>query len=247
MGMQHQKKSFLIYISSYRVHLYTHIIFLPLLLELLLQMLLLSLQLLGPLLSLLELRLQSVGLLLLLGVGIRQRADLRAKSTQLLLLLGQRFGLNLGLLRLGGGGLNRAVGGLGELLAERNVASLQDGQVLSQLLQLGGVDALQLRLSLLNSAQLLLEVGVLRLHSPMRRADQPKIKISTKSDVWSLGCILYLLLYQKTPFGHIRNVYAKMSAITTPGTSIEYPAIPPYYPIMLVHVSVAQYEAFRLT
>lgn len=75
-------------------------------------MLLLSLQLLGPLLSLLELRLQSVGLLLLLGVGIRQRADLRAKSTQLLLLLGQRFGLNLGLLRLGGGGLNRAVGGL---------------------------------------------------------------------------------------------------------------------------------------
>ncbi|XP_016975757.1 dual specificity protein kinase TTK [Drosophila rhopaloa] len=74
-------------------------------------------------------------------------------------------------------------------------------------------------------------------NSPMRGANQPKIKISTKSDVWSLGCILYLLLYQKTPFGHIRNIYAKMSAIATPGTSIEFPAIPPYYPVMLVHMT----------
>ncbi|XP_039489798.1 dual specificity protein kinase TTK [Drosophila santomea] len=74
-------------------------------------------------------------------------------------------------------------------------------------------------------------------NSPVRGANQPKIKISTKSDVWSLGCILYLLLYQKTPFGHIRNIYAKMSAIATPATSIEYPAIPPYYPIMLVHMA----------
>ncbi|XP_052846433.1 dual specificity protein kinase TTK [Drosophila gunungcola] len=74
-------------------------------------------------------------------------------------------------------------------------------------------------------------------NSPMRGANQPKIKISTKSDVWSLGCILYLLLYQKTPFGHIRNIYAKMSAIATPGTSIEYPPIPPYYPVMLVHMA----------
>ncbi|XP_016960715.1 dual specificity protein kinase TTK [Drosophila biarmipes] len=74
-------------------------------------------------------------------------------------------------------------------------------------------------------------------NSPMRGANQPKIKISTKSDVWSLGCILYLLLYQKTPFGHIRNIYAKMSAIATPSTSIEFPAIPPYYPIMLVHMA----------
>ncbi|KAH8291748.1 hypothetical protein KR054_000098, partial [Drosophila jambulina] len=72
-------------------------------------------------------------------------------------------------------------------------------------------------------------------NSPLRGGgNQPKIKISTKSDVWSLGCILYLLLYQKTPFGHIRNIYAKMNAIASPATSIEYPAIPPYYPVMLV-------------
>ncbi|EDW34549.1 GL21521 [Drosophila persimilis] len=73
-------------------------------------------------------------------------------------------------------------------------------------------------------------------NSPMRGANQPKIKISTKSDVWSLGCILYLLLYQKTPFGHIRNICAKMNAIANPGTNIEYPEIPFYYPAMLVHM-----------
>lgn len=74
--------------------------------------------------------------------------------------------------------------------------------------------------------------------SPMRGGNQPKIKISTKSDVWSLGCILYLLLYQKTPFGHIRNINAKMNAIANPGSSIEYPALPIYYPLMLAHVSI---------
>lgn len=75
--------------------------------------------------------------------------------------------------------------------------------------------------------------------SPMRGGNQPKIKISTKSDVWSLGCILYLLLYQKTPFGHIRNINAKMNAIANPGSSIEYPALPIYYPQMLAHVSIS--------
>ncbi|ALC45726.1 ald, partial [Drosophila busckii] len=71
--------------------------------------------------------------------------------------------------------------------------------------------------------------------SPMRGGNQPKIKISTKSDVWSLGCILYLLMYQKTPFGHIRNINAKMNAIANPSSSIEYPALPIYYPPMLIH------------
>uniref|UniRef100_A0A0A1XAM7 Dual specificity protein kinase TTK n=1 Tax=Zeugodacus cucurbitae TaxID=28588 RepID=A0A0A1XAM7_ZEUCU len=72
--------------------------------------------------------------------------------------------------------------------------------------------------------------------SPMR-SNQPKIKISTKSDVWSLGCILYLLLYKRTPFSHIKNIYAKINAITSPTTNIEYPTIPLYYPAMLVHMA----------
>ncbi|KAH8388578.1 hypothetical protein KR093_010260, partial [Drosophila rubida] len=78
--------------------------------------------------------------------------------------------------------------------------------------------------------------------SPMRGGNQPKIKISTKSDVWSLGCILYLLLYQKTPFGHIRNINAKMNAIANPSSSIEYPALPIYYPLMLVHVNTITFK-----
>lgn len=81
--------------------------------------------------------------------------------------------------------------------------------------------------------------------SPMRGGNQPKIKISTKSDVWSLGCILYLLLYQKTPFGHIRNINAKMNAIANPGSSIEYPALPIYYPQMLAHVSISSWTTVR--
>lgn len=65
---------------------------------------------------------------------------------------------------------------------------------------------------------------------------KPKIKISTKSDVWSLGCILYLLLYKKTPFSHLKNIYSKVSAITNPSTVIEYPPLPNYYPSMLLEV-----------
>uniref|UniRef100_A0A1I8NUT3 Protein kinase domain-containing protein n=1 Tax=Stomoxys calcitrans TaxID=35570 RepID=A0A1I8NUT3_STOCA len=67
--------------------------------------------------------------------------------------------------------------------------------------------------------------------------NQPKIKISTKSDVWSLGCILYLLLYKKTPFGHIKNLCAKISAICSPTQNIEFGPLPPYYPAMLVHMA----------
>uniref|UniRef100_A0A1A9W8B7 Protein kinase domain-containing protein n=1 Tax=Glossina brevipalpis TaxID=37001 RepID=A0A1A9W8B7_9MUSC len=71
--------------------------------------------------------------------------------------------------------------------------------------------------------------------SPMPR-NQPKIKISTKSDVWSLGCILYLLLYKRTPFSHIKNINVKIRAISNPTHTIEYGALPAFYPHMLVHM-----------
>ncbi|XP_012557378.1 uncharacterized protein LOC100204319 [Hydra vulgaris] len=38
-------------------------------------------------------------------------------------------------------------------------------------------------------------------------------KISCESDVWSLGCILYMMVFKKTPYQHIRNQNAKMLAI----------------------------------
>ncbi|XP_050069032.1 serine/threonine-protein kinase tousled-like 2 isoform X2 [Anopheles maculipalpis] len=65
---------------------------------------------------------------------------------------------------------------------------------------------------------------------------QPRIKMSKKSDIWSLGCILYLLLYKRTPFAHIKNVVTKVNVITNPRTVIEYPPLAVYYPPMLLDI-----------
>jgi len=55
---------------------------------------------------------------------------------------------------------------------------------------------------------------------------KPCIKISFKSDVWSLGCILYQLTYGKMPFGDIKHPLMKLQAITNVNHPIQFPTLP---------------------
>ena len=50
-------------------------------------------------------------------------------------------------------------------------------------------------------------------------------KIGRPSDVWSLGCILYMMVYGRTPFQHITNHLQKLQCIMDPSHVIEFPDI----------------------
>ncbi|XP_045589450.2 uncharacterized protein Mps1 [Procambarus clarkii] len=58
-----------------------------------------------------------------------------------------------------------------------------------------------------------------------RCGDHPTIKIGVKSDVWSLGCILYNLVYGRTPFQHLVSPFQKLAAISNPNHKISFPDI----------------------
>lgn len=58
-----------------------------------------------------------------------------------------------------------------------------------------------------------------------RMPGRPKLmKLGKPSDVWSLGCILYQMVYGVPPFGHIANQMARCQAIINWDHHIEFPS-----------------------
>ena len=75
------------------------------------------------------------------------------------------------------------------------------------------------------------QVGTLNYMSPeaitqmSTDSKQPRFKVGVKSDVWSLGCILYNLVYGVTPFHSIKSLMQKIYAITNPNFEIPFKSV----------------------
>ncbi|PFX26202.1 Dual specificity protein kinase TTK [Stylophora pistillata] len=88
------------------------------------------------------------------------------------------------------------------------------------------------------SVELETQVGTLNFMSPDAFQDishaprfdsagnaKPRMKIGRASDVWSLGCILHMMVYGRTPFQHITNHIFKLQCMMDPSHVIEFPEI----------------------
>ncbi|KAI0345704.1 kinase-like protein [Trametopsis cervina] len=71
------------------------------------------------------------------------------------------------------------------------------------------------------------QVGTVNYMSPETieyPEDLRRLKVGRPSDVWSVGCILYQMIYGHPPFHYCNSIVQKMKAIPDPNVEIQFPA-----------------------
>uniref|UniRef100_K3W8P1 Protein kinase domain-containing protein n=1 Tax=Globisporangium ultimum (strain ATCC 200006 / CBS 805.95 / DAOM BR144) TaxID=431595 RepID=K3W8P1_GLOUD len=58
-----------------------------------------------------------------------------------------------------------------------------------------------------------------------QRNPSGKMKVGRASDIWSLGCILYQIVYGKPPFADVNSIIEKFRCIIDPSYPIPYPSL----------------------